>query len=46
MPDYVTRYLYKSLQAGEYPNYPDGVNDGTMMNLLWEIESAIIGNAK
>ena len=29
MPDYVTRYLYKSLQAGEYPNYPDGVNDGT-----------------
>lgn len=29
MPDYVTRYLYKSLQSGEYPNYPDGVNDGT-----------------
>ena len=29
IPDYVTRYLYKSLQAGEYPNYPDGVNDGT-----------------
>lgn len=29
MPDYVTRYLYKSLQKGEYPNYPDGVNDGT-----------------
>lgn len=29
IPDYVTRYLYKSLQKGEYPNYPDGVNDGT-----------------
>ena len=29
IPEYVTRYLYKSLQAGEYPNYPDGVNDGT-----------------
>ena len=29
IPDYVTRYLYKSLQAGEYPNYPDGVSDGT-----------------
>lgn len=29
IPDYVTRYLYKTLQAGEYPNYPDGVNDGT-----------------
>ena len=29
MPDYVTRYLYKSLQKGEYPNYPDGVSDGT-----------------
>lgn len=29
MPDYVTRYLYKSLQKGEYPNFPDGVNDGT-----------------
>ena len=27
--DYVTRYLYKTLQKGEYPNYPDGVNDGT-----------------
>lgn len=29
IPEYVTRYLYKSLQTGEYPNYPDGVNDGT-----------------
>lgn len=29
MSDYVTRYLYKSLQPGEYPNYPDGMNDGT-----------------
>ena len=29
MPDYVTRYLYKSLQKGEYPNYPDGMSDGT-----------------
>lgn len=29
MPDYVTRYLYKKLEAGEYPNFPDGVNDGT-----------------
>jgi len=29
IPDYVTRYLYKSLQKGEYPNFPDGVNDGT-----------------
>lgn len=29
IPDYVTRYLYKSLQKGEYPNYPDGVSDGT-----------------
>ena len=29
MPDYVTRYLYKKLEKGEYPNYPDGVNDGT-----------------
>lgn len=29
IPDYVTRYLYKKLEAGEYPNYPDGVNDGT-----------------
>lgn len=29
IPDYVTRYLYKTLQKGEYPNYPDGVNDGT-----------------
>ena len=29
IPEYVTRYLYKSLQKGEYPNFPDGVNDGT-----------------
>ncbi len=29
MPDYVTRYLYKKLEKGEYPNFPDGVNDGT-----------------
>ena len=29
IPDYVTRYLYKKLEAGEYPNFPDGVNDGT-----------------
>ena len=29
IPDYVTRYLYKKLEKGEYPNYPDGVNDGT-----------------
>ena len=29
IPDYVTRYLYKKLDAGEYPNFPDGVNDGT-----------------
>ena len=29
MSDYVTRYLYKKLEKGEYPNYPDGVNDGT-----------------
>lgn len=27
--DYVSRYLFKTLKAGEYPNYPDGVNDGT-----------------
>lgn len=25
---YITRFLFKSLLAGEYPNYPDGVNDG------------------
>ena len=29
MPDYVTRYLYKKLEKGEYPNFPEGVNDGT-----------------
>ena len=29
IPDYVTRYLYKKLESGEYPNYPDGVSDGT-----------------
>ena len=29
IPDYVTRYLYKKLEKGEYPNYPDGVDDGT-----------------
>ena len=29
MADYVTRYLYKKLEAGEYPNFPDGMNDGT-----------------
>ena len=29
MGDYVTRYLYKKLEKGEYPNYPDGVSDGT-----------------
>ena len=29
IPDYVTRYLYRKLEAWEYPNYPDGVNDGT-----------------
>ena len=29
IPDYVTRYLYKKLEKGEYPNFPDGVNDGT-----------------
>lgn len=29
MEEYVTRYLYKKLEKGEYPNYPDGVNDGT-----------------
>lgn len=25
---YITRFLFKFLLAGEYPNYPDGVNDG------------------
>ena len=29
IPDYVTRYLYRKLETGEYPNYPDGINDGT-----------------
>ena len=29
MGDYVTRYLYKKLEKGEYPNFPDGVSDGT-----------------
>lgn len=26
---YVSRFLFKTLQAGEYPAYSDGVNDGT-----------------
>lgn len=27
--DYITRFLFKYLLEGEYPNYPDGVDDGT-----------------
>ena len=26
---YVSRFLFKTLDANEYPNYPDGVQDGT-----------------
>ncbi len=27
IPDYVTRYLFKTMEPGEYPNYPKGDSD-------------------
>jgi lysophospholipase L1-like esterase len=36
--DYITNYLYLTLQPGEYPNYPNGNTDGTHFQEMGAIE--------
>lgn len=37
---YTSQFLYMQLAAGEYPNYPDGSNDGTHFRHLGALEMA------
>lgn len=38
--DYITRFIYHNYVAGEYPNYPNGVADGTHFQEMGAIENA------
>jgi|GEM_PF-2399956 len=38
--DYITRFVYHTYPAGEYPNYPNGVTDGTHFQKMGAIENA------
>lgn len=38
--NYASRYLYLILQAGEYPNFPDGSSDGTHFQEMGAVEMA------
>jgi lysophospholipase L1-like esterase len=38
--DYITRFVYHTYLAGEYPNYPDGITDGTHFQEMGAIENA------
>lgn len=38
--NYASQFLFMQLAAGEYPNYPDGINDGTHFRHLGALEMA------
>lgn len=38
--EYISRFLFMSLQPGEYPNYPDGLSDGTHFQGMGALEMA------
>jgi lysophospholipase L1-like esterase len=38
--DYISRFLFMSLQRGEYPNYPNGLSDGTHFQEMGALEMA------
>jgi lysophospholipase L1-like esterase len=38
--DYITKYLFLGLDAGEYPNFPDGIADGTHFQEMGAISMA------
>ena len=38
--DYATRFIYNSYLAGEYPNYPNGLNDGTHFQEMGALKMA------
>lgn len=38
--EYATRFIYNTYPAGEYPNYPDGLNDGTHFQEMGAIQMA------
>lgn len=38
--NYITRFIYHTYVAGEYPNYPDGITDGTHFQEMGAIEMA------
>lgn len=37
---YITRFVYHTYPAGEYPNYPDGITDGTHFQEMGAIDNA------
>lgn len=38
--DYITRFVYHTYPAGEYPNYPNGISDGTHFQEMGAIDNA------
>ena len=38
--NYATRFIYNSYLAGEYPNYPNGLNDGTHFQEMGALKMA------
>lgn len=38
--NYISRFVYHTYPAGEYPNYPNGVTDGTHFQEMGAIENA------
>lgn len=38
--NYASRFIYHTYPAGEYPNYPDGINDGTHFQEMGAIQMA------
>lgn len=38
--NYISRFVYHTYPAGEYPNYPDGISDGTHFQEMGAIENA------
>ncbi|WP_051313019.1 GDSL-type esterase/lipase family protein [Sporocytophaga myxococcoides] len=38
--NYITRFVYHTYPAGEYPNYPNGITDGTHFQEMGAIENA------
>lgn len=37
--NYISRFVYHTYPAGEYPNYPDGITDGTHFQEMGAIEN-------